>query len=77
MVAKKSTAKTAPKADGQNIMTAPADADAASPVQSGQEQGPSPREQRDEINAAFEKADAKGQAAIIDETQVWLQVRGY
>lgn len=82
----KATTKTKPtiKADGQNQMNSAAAAQAEavqegskSTAQSGMEPGPSPREQRDKLNAAFEKADEKGQAAIIDETQVGLQVRGY
>lgn len=45
--------------------------------QNGMEPGLSPKEQRAALNDQFAKADEKGQAAIIDETQVGLQVRGY
>lgn len=46
-------------------------------VQNGMEPGLSPKEQRAALNEQFAKADEQGQAAIIDETQVGLQVRGY
>lgn len=39
--------------------------------------GLSPKEQRAKLNEQFAAADAKGQAAIIEETQVALGVRGY
>lgn len=75
-MAKTPTKRTtaAVKADGQNAAASDAE---ASTVQSGQEPGPSARERREELNRTFEKADEKGKAAIIDETQVGLQVRGY
>lgn len=77
-MAKAPTKRAAPKADGQNIMnSSAAEADTASTVESGMEQGPTAREKREEVNRTFAKADAKGQAAIIEETQVGLQVRGY
>lgn len=37
----------------------------------------SPKEKRAELNEQFEKADEEGKAAIIEETQLGLQVRGY
>lgn len=46
-------------------------------AQNGMEPGLSPKEQRAALNAQFEAADEKGQAAIIDETQAGLGVRGY
>lgn len=38
---------------------------------------PTPKEQRAEINKAFEEADDDGKSAIIAETQAGLGVRGY
>jgi len=85
-MAKTTTKKAKPtiKADGQNQMNSAAAAQAeavqeaeGADVQSGQAQGPSPKEQRAKLNEQFENADEKGKAAIIDETQVGLQVRGY
>ena len=83
---KKTAAKTEPtiKADGQNQMNSAA-AEQSEAVQegskataeSGQAPGPSPKEQRAKLNEQFEKADEKGKAAIIDETQAGLGVRGY
>lgn len=46
-------------------------------VQAGMEPGPSPKEQRAKLNEQFEAADEKGKAAIIEETQAGLGVRGY
>jgi hypothetical protein len=78
--------KTAPtiKADGQNQMNTAAAAQAEAvqegskaTAESGQAPGPSPKEQRAKLNEQFEKADEKARQAIIDETQVGLQVRGY
>jgi hypothetical protein len=82
MATKKTAAKPAAKtvkADGQNQMnTAAAEqAEETNTTQAGMEQGPSPKEQRAKINAAFEKADEKGRQAIIDETQAGIGVRGY
>jgi hypothetical protein len=85
---KKAADKPTIKADGQNQMSTAAaeqseDVQEAetkgskSTAQTGMEPGPTPREQRDKLNAEFEKANEKGKAAIIDETQVGLQVRGY
>lgn len=37
----------------------------------------SPKDRRAELNKQFEEADEKGKAAIIDETQAGLGVRGY
>lgn len=80
------TKKTKPtiKADGQNQMSSAAAAQAEAvqegskgTAESGMEPGPSPKEKRAELNKQFEEADEKGKAAIIDETQVGLQVRGY
>jgi hypothetical protein len=82
-MAKKATKPTI-KADGQNQMNsaAPEQAEAVqegskATAESGQAPGPSPKEQRAKLNRQFEEADEKGKAAIIDETQVGLQVRGY
>jgi hypothetical protein len=86
MVAKKTAAKKAPtiKADGQNQMNTAAAAQAEAvqegskaTAESGQAPGPSPKEQRAKLNEQFEKADEKARQAIIDETQVGLQVRGW
>jgi hypothetical protein len=81
---KKAAAKPTIKADGQNQMNSAAAEQAEatqegskSTAQTGMEPGPSPKEQRAKLNAQFEKADEEGRAAIIDETQVGLQVRGY
>lgn len=57
--------------------TTATETDAGMNVQSGQEPGLTPAQERERLNEQFAKADAKGQAAIIDETQVGLQVRGY
>jgi hypothetical protein len=55
-----------------------AKAEAGMDVQSGMDPGGlTPKEQRAEINKQFEAADDKGKAAIIEATQVGLQVRGY
>lgn len=70
------------KADGQNQMNSAAAAQAES-VQKGSKstahsgEEPTPKDRRAELNRQFEKADEDGKAAIIDETQVGLQVRGY
>lgn len=81
---KKAAAKPTIKADGQNQMNSAAAAQAEavqegskSTAETGMEPGPTPKEQRAKLNEQFEKADEKGKAAIIDETQVGLQVRGY
>lgn len=78
-MAKRSTKKAAAKpveADTGTETTeeAPTSGHAA---QTGMEAGPSPKEQRDALNKKFEEADEKGKAAIIDETQVGLGIRGY
>jgi sRNA-binding protein len=72
------------KADGQNQMSTAAAEQAEatqkaskSTAESGMAPGPSPKEQRAAINEQFEAADEKGRAAIIDETQAGLGVRGY
>lgn len=82
--AKKTAAKPTIKADGQNQMNTAAAAQSEvvsegskSTAQAGMEPGPSPKERRAELNAQFEKADAKARAAIIEETQAGLGVRGY
>jgi type II secretory pathway component HofQ len=77
--AKKPAAKPAIKADGQNQMnTAAAEQEGSkATAESGQAPGPSPKEQRAKLNEQFEKADEKARQAIIDETQVGLQVRGW
>lgn len=59
------TAKTAKAKTAQQFAEADAKAD------------PTPKEQRAEINKAFEEADDEGKAAIIAETQASLGVRGY
>lgn len=76
---KPATKKPTVKADGQNQMnTAAAEqAEKASPTQSSVKPGPSAKERRAELNKQFEEADDKGKAAIIDETQAGLGVRGY
>jgi hypothetical protein len=81
---KKAAAKPIIKADGQNQMNTAAAAQSEavqdgskSTAETGMEPGPTPKEQRAKLNEQFEKADEKGKAAIIDETQVGLQVRGY
>lgn len=81
---KKTAAKPTIKADGQNQMNSAAAAQAEAvqegskaTAESGQAPGPSPKEQRAKLNRQFDEADEKGKAAIIDETQVGLQVRGY
>lgn len=46
--------------------------------QTGMETAPlTPKEKRAELNKQFEEADEAGKAAIIEETQIGLQVRGY
>jgi 2-phospho-L-lactate guanylyltransferase (CobY/MobA/RfbA family) len=82
--AKKAAAKPTIKADGQNQMNTAAAAQAEAvqegskaTAESGQAPGPSPKEQRAKLNEQFEKADEKARQAIIDETQVGLQVRGW
>lgn len=78
--AKKVAAK--PAAKKADTTAKAADTAAAAPTsghtaQTGMEAGPSPKEQRAAINKQFEEADEKGKAAIIDETQAGLGVRGY
>lgn len=41
------------------------------------EPGPTPKERRAEINRQFAEADDKARAALTEEAQVGLQVRGY
>jgi hypothetical protein len=78
------TKKTKPtiKADGQNQMNSAAAEQSeaiqeGSKAEGGQAPGLSPKEQRARINAQFDEADEKGKAAIIEETQTGLGVRGY
>ena len=73
--AKKTAAKT-PAKPAEAPATETAETSAHTP-QTGMEPGLSPKEQRARLNRQFEEADEKGKAAIIDETQVGLQVRGY
>jgi hypothetical protein len=50
---------------------------AATEANTGMAPGSSPKEQRAALNKQFEEADEKGRAAIIDETQAGLGIRGY
>ena len=50
---------------------------AATEANTGMTPGPTPKEQRAALNKKFEEADEKGKAAIIEETQLGLQIRGY
>jgi len=65
------TPKEAPKAKDKPSRTS------AHTAKSGMEPGAPPKERRAEINRQFDEADEKAKAAIIDETQIGLQVRGY
>lgn len=73
------TKKTEPK---PKITAAEVDADIAAAEsghksQAGMEPGLSPKEERAKLNEQFAKADEEGKAAILEETKVGLQVRGY
>lgn len=70
------TAKKAAKAETP-ATEAPETKSSAHTAQTGMEPGLSPKEQRAKINEQFEAADEKGKAAIIEETQAGLGVRGY
>jgi hypothetical protein len=71
------TKKTAAKKPAAAKTETPATEGSAHTPQTGMEPGASPKEQRAKLNEQFEAADEKARQAIIDETQVGLQVRGY
>lgn len=74
---KPAAAKTETPATETPATEAPATKGSAHTAQTGMEPGLSPKEERAKLNAQFAKADEKGQAAIIAETQAGLGVRGY
>jgi hypothetical protein len=71
---KKAATKPAPQNDTDNSTRG---VPAATEANTGMAPGPSPKEQRAALNKQFEEADEKGKAAIIDETQAGLGIRGY
>jgi hypothetical protein len=76
MAAKKTAAKK-PAAKTETTDDSTRGVPAATEANTGMAPGPSPKEQRAALNKQFAEADAKGQAAIIDETQAGLGIRGY
>lgn len=70
----KSATKTATK---KKPAAKPAAKSADTEVTAISEAVPSPKEQRAALNKQFEEADEKGRAAIIEETQAGLGIRGY
>lgn len=54
------------------------DTPAATEANTGQAPAPlTPAQEREALNKQFAEADEKGQAQIINDTQVGLQIRGY